>query len=128
MGESENLEGQSLVSLNELGKRAEKALGITQNQIDRERIVGKLKRDEIYLNNLNFIKMCLMWAFAAFICVFLVATFVCGLWPIEYRGSGVIALEKVFIEIAENLKSILLIALGFFFRGYLPSVNDKTDK
>jgi hypothetical protein len=56
-------------------------------------------------------------AFALFI--FLILIILAGVTQILPDTEGVRALSKLFTEIAGNAKTVVLFALGFFFREYL---------
>ena len=65
------------------------------------------------------IQIFLMAILALALLVFLILIILAGVTQFLPDTEGVIALSKLFAEIAGNAKTVALFALGFFFREYL---------
>lgn len=61
-----------------------------------------------------------MVVLALALCVFLVLIIIAGVTQSKLPDTeGVRALQKLFVEITSNAKTVVLFGLGFFFREYL---------
>lgn len=61
----------------------------------------------------------LMWVLVVALLIFLVLIIVAGTTDYLPNTVGVQALRTLFVEIAENAKTVVLFALGIFFREYI---------
>lgn len=78
------------------------------------------RRSQRFENAKNVIQIAMMVMFAVSLFIFLILLIISGVSQYVLPDTeGVRALSKLFVEIAENAKTVALFALGFFFREYL---------
>ena len=78
------------------------------------------KRSQRFEEAKNVIQIALMVMLAGALLIFLILLIVAGVTQYVLPDTeGVRALSKLFVEVAENAKTVALFALGFFFREYL---------
>lgn len=77
------------------------------------------RRSQLFETAKTVIQIALMAVIAIALCVFLILMIFAGVTTLLPDTEGARALSKLFTEIAANAKTVVLFALGFFFREYL---------
>lgn len=93
--------------------------------IARDVDLRAFKRTQWFENTKTGIQIFLMAILAIALIAFLILIILAGVTQNFLPNTeGVQSLSKLFIEITTNAKTVVLFALGFFFREYLNSKNN----
>ncbi len=98
----------------------------TKRELDTKGSERHFDRQEKWKDNINSIRIGLMWFGGLALIIFVFLIFVAGIYPSKLpQSGGVKALEDLFIIMVSNSKIIILLIIGYFFRDYAGEMYDK---